>query len=204
MPVGAGDGGMLEQIPAANDEEYANDGDLDDDDGGVEVGRFLDADDQDGGDDHDDGDGDEVDDAGGVRQAEIADAGRQRHELHPLIVIEDEGGAGGGGDLRWEIDVELLQEAVEVARPSRGDGGSAEGVFEAEVPANDPGDEFAERGVAIGVGGAGDGNDGGEFRIAETGEGTGESGDDEAESHGRTCAQSRGLAGEREDARADD
>ena len=109
---------MLEEIPAADNEKDADDRDLDDHDGGVEVGRLLDADDQDGGDDHDDDDRNQVDHARRMRQASVTHAGRQRHQLHPLLMVEDEWSAGGGGDLRREIDVKLLQEAVEVACPA--------------------------------------------------------------------------------------
>ena len=42
-----------------------------------------------------------------------------------------------------------------------------EGVFEDQVPSDDPCDEFAERGVAVRVGRAGNGNHAGEFCIAE-------------------------------------
>jgi len=59
-------------------------------------------------------------------------------------------------------------------------------------PADDPGDEFAERGVGVGVGGAGDGNHAGELGVTEASEGA-----DEADKHQRdgergTCAGAAG------------
>ena len=46
-----------------------------------------------------------------------------------------------------------------------------EGVLEDEVPADDPGHQFAQGGVGVGVSGARDGNHRGELGIAEPGEG---------------------------------
>ena len=54
------------------------------------------------------------------------------------------------------------------------DGDVADDVFEDEVPADDPGENFAERGVGIGVGAAGDGDHRGQFGIAKSGEAAGD------------------------------
>src|SRR5271154_1040836 len=43
----------------------------------------------------------------------------------------------------------------------------ADGVFQNEIPPDDPGDEFAHRGVRVRVGAAGDGNHRGEFSVAD-------------------------------------
>ncbi len=131
-------------------------------------------------------------------------ARRQGHERQPLSVIEVQLGACGRGELRWNIDAELLEEAVEVSRPAGGNGGGAERVFEAEVPADDPGDELAEGGVAVGVCGAGDGDDGSELRVAEAGKSAGKTGDDEAQGHCGARVQRGCLTGEHEDASTDD
>ena len=45
----------------------------------------------------------------------------------------------------------------------------ADDVFEDQVPADDPGENLAERGVGIGVGAAGDGNHRGQFGVTESG-----------------------------------
>ena len=42
----------------------------------------------------------------------------------------------------------IAQEVLEVVRPAVGDGRGADGVLEDEVPADDPGEELAEGGVA--------------------------------------------------------
>ena len=44
------------------------------------------------------------------------------------------------------------------------------GVFKDQIPADDPCDELAERGVGVGVSRAGDRNHGGQFGVAEAGE----------------------------------
>ena len=61
----------------------------------------------------------------------------------------------------------------------------ADGVLEDQVPADDPGDEFAHGGVGVGVGAAGDGDHGGEFGVAEAGEAADDGDEDEARGRGR-------------------
>ncbi len=100
--------------------------------------------------------------------------------------------------------MQLLQQAHEVSGPAGGHGGSTEGVLEHQVPADDPGDQLAESGVTIGISGAGDGDDGGEFRIAESGKGAGDAGEDKTESHGRAGVERGRLAGQHEDPSTDD
>ena len=80
-------------------------------------------------------------------------------------------GARRGAERRRELRCpEVVQQAGEVARPADRDRRGAERVLEHQVPADDPGDELAERRVAVGVGGAGDRNRRGELRIAQAGE----------------------------------
>ncbi len=68
------------------------------------------------------------------------------------------------------MDAEPVQQIDDVRGEADADAHVGEGVFEDEVPADDPGDEFAERGVGVGVGGAGDGDHAGELGVAEAGE----------------------------------
>ena len=51
MPIGLGQLRMMHEERSADDDENADDRELDEDDGGVDVGRFFDANDQDCGDD---------------------------------------------------------------------------------------------------------------------------------------------------------
>ena len=103
-----------------------------------------------------------------------------------------------------QVDVQLLQQAHEIAGPPGGYGGGAKSIFEDQVPADDPGDQLAQGGIAVGVSGAGDGNNGGELRIAKPGKGAGDAGKDKAESHRRAGMERRRLPSQHEDARADD
>ena len=50
----------------------------------------------------------------------------------------------------------------------------ADGVFENQIPADDPGEDFAQRGVGIGVGAAGDGDHGGKLGVTKTGKAAGQ------------------------------
>ena len=137
-------------------------------------------------------------------QSRGVDGRRKRRRRLPSVAVEIKHVAVGGGELRRQVDVQLLQQAHEVSGPAGGHGGGAEGVFEHQVPADDPGDQLAQRGIAIGVSGAGDGNDGGELRIAEPGKGAGDAGKDKAERNCGTGVERGRLAGQHEDPRADD
>ena len=114
------------------------------------------------------------------------------------------GRSRGFASSRRKAEAEVLAEGEDVAAPAGADGGGAEGVFEDEVPADDPGEDFAERGVAVGVGGAGDGDHGGELGVAEAGEDAADARDDEGEHHAGAGVARGGRAGEHEDASADD
>ena len=50
----------------------------------------------------------------------------------------------------------------------------ADGIFENQIPADDPGEDFAQRGVGIGIGAAGDGDHGGKLRVTKTGKAAGQ------------------------------
>ena len=72
-----------------------------------------------------------------------------------------------GAQRGWETQAQLAEQRDEIARPADGHRRGTERVLEDQIPADDPGDELAERGVAIGVGRAGDRNARRELRIAE-------------------------------------
>ena len=122
--------------------------------------------------------------------------------LRGKCVTEERDGQRGRG-VEGDAHSKVAQQTTDVAAPAYGDGSRAECVFEAEGPADDPGRQFAERGVAIGVGAAGDGNHRRELGIAEAGKDAPHSGDHEREHDGGTGKLSGGGAGEHEDARAD-
>ncbi len=65
---------------------------------------------------------------------------------------------------------EPLKKRLDMRGKANADAHVGEGVFEDQVPADDPGDKFAESGVGVGVGGTGDGNHRSQFGVAEAGE----------------------------------
>jgi hypothetical protein len=71
-------------------------------------------------------------------------------------------------------------------------------------PSDDPREQLAERRIGVRVRAAGDGDRGGELRVAEGGEGAADAGHDERQDEGRTRVLVRREAGQDEDARADD
>ncbi len=62
--------------------------------------------------------------------------------------------------------------------------GCADAIFQQQIPADDPGEEFAQGRVSVGVCRARHGHHRGEFSIAERGKGAGAAGDDKRK-HGR-------------------
>ena len=98
----------------------------------------------------------------------------------------------------------VLQKGNDITRPADRDGRGGKQIFENQIPADDPGDEFAERRVAVSVGRAGKRNHRGKFRVTKPGEGAGQSGEDEGINNGRSGVLRGGLAGEDKNAGADD
>jgi len=80
---------------------------------------------------------------------------------------------------------------------------AADRVFENQVPADDPGEEFAEGGVAISIGAASHWHERGEFAVAQRGEDGGQPGERERKHHRRTGILGRDGSGEHKDAGAD-
>ena len=95
-------------------------------------------------------------------------------------------------------------EADEVAGPAHRDRRGAERVLEDQVPADDPGEELAERGVGVGVCAAGDRDHRRELGVAEPGERAADRRDDHREHERRAGVLRRGRSGQHEDAGADD
>ncbi len=76
---------------------------------------------------------------------------------------------GGGEPFGVEPDVEPVEQIDDVRGEPDRDAHVGKGVLEDKVPADDPGDELAERGIGIGVGGARDGDHAGELGVAKPG-----------------------------------
>jgi len=84
-------------------------------------------------------------------------------------VVEDQRRRAEG---RWDIDAEVVEKFDCVAGPSDGDGGGGEEVFQDKVPADDPGEEFAEASISVGIGAACGGNHGSVLGVTEAGKET--------------------------------
>ncbi len=110
------------------------------------------------------------------------------------------GGSVGGGNM----NTEAFEEAIEVACPADGDRDSADAVFENEVPADNPGHQFAECRIRISISTTGDRYGGGHLGVAQAGEGAGDRADDERKDDGRAGVRGGRVAGQDEDAGADD
>ena len=83
--------------------------------------------------------------------------------------------------LVWDSHAEPLEHAIGIFAPGDGDRRRRDGIFEDQIPADDPGDQLAHGGVGISVGAARDGNHRGELRVTKTGERAADAGDDERE-----------------------
>ena len=92
----------------------------------------------------------------------------------------------------------------EVPRPAHRHRRGGKEVLEDQVPADDPGDELAHGGVAVGVRRPGDRDHRRELGVAEAGKRAGGPGQEEGIDDGRAGIVGGGLPGEHEDAGADD
>ena len=88
-----------------------------------------------------------------------------------LQVGEAGGQKGGRNPTRAGMQAKPIHEIDDVGRKADAHGHVADGVLQDEIPADDPGDQFAHGGVGVGVGAAGNGNHRRQFGIAEPGEG---------------------------------
>ena len=136
-------------IGRAAENEEGDDGELNDDDDIVEAGGFPDP-------DHEKYGGGQADNYSGEVEEGSA--------LGPDAVVEDQ---RGRAECRGDIDAEVVEEFYGVARPSNGDRGGSEKVFQDKVPANNPSEEFAEASIGVGIGAAGGGNHGSVFSVTE-------------------------------------
>ena len=109
-----------------------------------------------------------------------------------------------GGEFVGEVDADGGQKVCEILAPRDADGDGGYGVFQHEVPTDNPGDELAHGGVGIGVGTAGNGNHGGKLGVTESGKGTTDGGHNEGEGDGGTGVAGGHRTGDGEEAGTDD
>ncbi len=167
---------------APGDDEYQDRGDLEQNHDVVGPGGFADTPDQhDGQNQHDK--------KGGKIEAQMPAWLVDRVALQ----VGEAGGQEGGRDpTRAGAHAEPIHEVDNVGGEANAHRHVADGVLQDEIPAYDPGDQFAHGGVGVGVGAAGDGNHRGELGIAEPGEGADDRHQNDGESEGRPCSGATG------------
>ena len=112
-----------------------------------------------------------------VRSITIRNAGMLKPKCQPGLVqvlagqvLQAGGQIGGRNPLERDGSRTTRADRLDVRGEADADAHVGEGVFEDQVPADDPRDQLAQRGVGVGVRRAGDGNHRGEFGVAEPGE----------------------------------
>ncbi len=108
-----------------------------------------------------------------------------------------------GQELRRQVDAPIVQKARDVSGPVDRDRGCADHVFEDQVPADQPGDELAHRGIGVGVRRAGDRNGRGHLGVAKTRECADDSAQNERDRYRRSGKLGGCFAGQPEEAGAD-
>ena len=161
---------------------------LDDDYDVVDPTRFTNADDEEGRDRHDD-----------EHSRNVKDGARAAPDAGCRII-----GKWRGRKLVRDRDAKVAQKTHDVARPADGNRRCAKRILKDQVPADDPGDEFAQGSIGIGVGTPGDRDGGGHLRVAKTRKRTSNATKYEGERNGGIGVGGCGMAGEHENARADD
>ena len=151
-------GGMNEAH--ADEDERQDGGDLQQHHDVVGLGRFADAAHQHHGQQHDD-------EKRGNVEAEVP---ARRVEHVALQVGEAARQVRGRDPAQRGMPAKPVEGRDHVRGEADADRHVADGVFEDQVPADDPGDQLAHGGVGVGVGAAGDGDHGRQLGVAERGE----------------------------------
>ncbi len=80
---------------------------------------------------------------------------------------------------------EVVAQILQIGREAHRHRHVRDGVFEDQIPADDPGEDLAQDRVGVGVGAAGDGNHRGQFGVAERREAAGDRHQQERKGDGR-------------------
>lgn len=94
--------------------------------------------------------------------------------------------------------VQSLEKDDQIAAPTDAYRGCGYGVFQYQVPPDNPGDEFAHRGIRVGVCAAGYGYHGRKFRITQSGEAASQCGNGKGQCDGRSRIACRHRSGDGE------
>jgi len=151
-------------------------------------------------------------DEGGLGDADVQQPGDHRDDQYRRQVEQFAGGDElavlpgdrRGGQRLGEGQVQGAGEETEqVGRPAHRHRGGGEQVLQYQAPADEPGHAFAQGGVGIRIGAAGNRHHRREFGVAQAGEGAGQAGEHERQHDRGAGVVGRGLAGDDEDAGAD-
>src|SRR5262245_39608299 len=67
-----------------------------------------------------------------------------------------------------QLGTETSEQFLEITGPANSNSDVAYGIFNDEIPSNNPGDQFSQRCVRIRIGAAGDGNHGSKLSVAQS------------------------------------
>ena len=108
------------------------------------------------------------------------------------------------GECRRHVQPDLIHKCGEITRPANSNCRCAEQILEDKIPTDDPGDEFTERGIAVGIRAPGDRDHACKLRVAKSGEKASQSGYNEGDDDCRSGVLSRGSSRQHENSGADD
>ena len=87
----------------------------------------------------------------------------------PAQILQTAGKEGRRDPAQRGMNAEPIHQSDNVRRETHADGHVGEGVFQDQVPADDPRNQLAHGDVGVGVGAAGDGDHGGQLGVTEAG-----------------------------------
>ena len=195
---------MAQYVNRGDRDEYQHGAHFDEDDNRVDSGRFLNADHQHSGHQADRQKCHDIEERGGVREDGHVHARRNRACRAPQAVVKHQVRAGSIDELRRQRNPQALEELNDIGAPARSHCGGTESVLQDQVPADDPREDFTQRGIAVRVRRSGDRNQRRELRIAQAGKHAADSRKDKREDDCRTGILCRGRPGEHENPRPDD
>ena len=172
----------------ADDDEEAEHEELDHDHDVVGTRALLDAEQEDPRDHHHDRERRDVD--------ENRDAGEPRRGVHQRLhrrIGTERDRTVAVRQPPWQIDADAGEQRIEVTAPRDGDRDVADGVLEDEIPADDPRDQLAERGVRVRIRTARLRNHRRELRVAERGQRAHRAEQNEGQDQRRPCRRAHDL-----------
>ena len=209
MPIRRSNCRVMQQISSHDGDKSKHGGNLHENDRGIEIRGFAHAQNENSRNQRDHEVGRQIHNPAHVRQGHRIDSGLRQHRTHggdrrPLSIVKNHQSSGRGRQLRRNAKAQGLKQRHQIAAPSSRHRCRSHGILDDQVPADDPGENFAERGVPVRVGGPGNRNQRGEFGVAQTRKDAADSGENERQHNGRPRKIRRHGSGQDENSRADD